>query len=57
MYGEESADDVVDAWQTRERAHVQAGAIGNVTEVHAGCGIFRDTYCRSNRLAAATAKR
>lgn len=28
MYGEESADDVVDAWQTRERAHVQAGAIG-----------------------------
>jgi len=22
------------------------GAIGNVTEVHAGCGIFRDTYCQ-----------
>ncbi|MCX6907094.1 MAG: Gfo/Idh/MocA family oxidoreductase [Verrucomicrobia bacterium] len=26
------------------------GAIGNVTEVHAGCGIFRDTYCQINKL-------
>ena len=26
------------------------GAIGNVSEVHAGCGIFRDTYCRINQL-------
>ena len=26
------------------------GAIGNVTEVHAGCGVFRDTYCQINSL-------
>ncbi|MCX6901781.1 MAG: Gfo/Idh/MocA family oxidoreductase [Verrucomicrobia bacterium] len=26
------------------------GAIGNVTEVHAGCGIFRDIYCQINSL-------
>jgi len=28
VYGPEVADDVVDAWQTRERAHVQRGTIG-----------------------------
>ena len=26
------------------------GAIGNVTEVHAGCGIFRDTYCQIKKF-------
>lgn len=25
---------------------VQAGAIGNVTEIHAGCDVFREIYCR-----------
>lgn len=28
MYGEKSADDVVDAWQTRDRARMQAGTVG-----------------------------
>ena len=27
------------------------GAIGNVTEIHAGCGAMRDTYCRIDKLA------
>lgn len=26
------------------------GAIGQVSEVHAGCGIFRDVYCQINKL-------
>jgi hypothetical protein len=25
---------------------VEAGAIGGITEIHAGCGIFRELYCR-----------
>jgi predicted dehydrogenase len=33
------------------------GAIGKVSEVHAGCGIFRDTYCRINRLEAVAKER
>lgn len=33
------------------------GAIGKVSEVHAGCGIFRDTYCRINRLEAVKKER
>lgn len=36
---------------------VRDGAIGSVKEVHAGCGIFRDTYCRINRLAAVQSER
>ncbi|MCE9614292.1 MAG: hypothetical protein K8T26_08450 [Lentisphaerae bacterium] len=28
MYGPEAADHVVDGWQTRDRAHTQAGAVG-----------------------------
>lgn len=31
---------------------VQAGAIGKVKEIHAGCNAMRDTYCRHNRLDA-----
>jgi len=27
------------------------GAIGNVQEVHCGCGAMRDTYCQINKLA------
>jgi predicted dehydrogenase len=28
------------------REMVEAGAIGGITEIHAGCGIFRELYCR-----------
>lgn len=31
---------------------VQAGLIGNVTEVHAGCDAFRDVYCRIGKPAS-----
>ena len=30
---------------------VQSGAIGNVTEVHAGCDAFRDVYCQIGKKA------
>ena len=36
---------------------IQAGAIGNVKEVHAGSDAFRDTYCRINRKAAVQQER
>jgi predicted dehydrogenase len=31
---------------------VQAGAIGNITEIHAGCDAFRDVYCRIGKAAS-----
>lgn len=31
---------------------VQAGAIGNITEIHAGCDAFRDVYCRIGKPAS-----
>jgi predicted dehydrogenase len=33
------------------------GAIGDVTEVHAGCNAFPDTYCRIGRLEAVARER
>ncbi len=29
---------------------IQDGAIGNVSEVHAGCGAFKEVYCQINKL-------
>jgi hypothetical protein len=28
---------------------IQAGAVGNITEVHAGCDAFKDVYCQIRR--------
>ena len=33
------------------------GAIGNVTEIHAGCDAFPDTYCQIRNLAAIAKER
>ena len=33
------------------------GAIGNVTEVHAGCGAFKNTYCQINKLPQVLSQR
>lgn len=36
---------------------VQAGAIGEVTEVHAGCDAFPDVYCQLNKLEQVSRER
>jgi len=35
---------------------VQAGAIGNITEIHAGCDVFPEIYCRVGKPASPPAE-
>ena len=39
------------------REWIEDGAIGNVTEIHCGCGAFKDVYCQKGNIAKVRAER